>query len=106
MGVAGDPLLAGLLEAGHVRQGPLGLGLDHESRGALVTAAGVPSKLIYGIGPVRKGHLWETTAIPEIRAQSLELADLLTAQLASRRAQATRPPESEPSRLGSEPSGA
>lgn len=90
MGIAGEPLLAGLLDAGHVRPGPFGLGLDHESRGALVTAAGTPSRVLYGIGPVRKGHLWETTAVPEIRAQAFELADLLTAQLTSRTAQAGR----------------
>jgi uncharacterized NAD(P)/FAD-binding protein YdhS len=73
-----------------VRPGPFGLGLDHDSRGALVTTEGTASPLIYGIGPVRKGRLWETTAIPEIRAQAFELADLLTAQLASRSAQAGR----------------
>jgi uncharacterized NAD(P)/FAD-binding protein YdhS len=90
MGAEDSPVLAGLLEAGHVRPGPFGLGLDHESRGALVTADGAPSQVVYGIGPVRKGRLWETTAIPEIRAQAFELADLFTAQLASRSAQAAR----------------
>ena len=33
------------------------------------------------IGPLRKGRLWETTAMPEIRTQAFELADKLTAQL-------------------------
>jgi uncharacterized NAD(P)/FAD-binding protein YdhS len=88
--VAGEPLLRTLLDAGHVRPGPFSLGLDHDSRGALVDAEGRSSRLLYGMGPVRKGRLWETTAIPEIRAQSFELADLLTAQLTSRTAQAGR----------------
>jgi uncharacterized NAD(P)/FAD-binding protein YdhS len=76
-----DPVIASLLEAGEVRPGPYRLGLDHDSRGAMITRGGEVSRLIFGIGPVRKGRLWETTAIPEIREQALELADLLTADL-------------------------
>jgi uncharacterized NAD(P)/FAD-binding protein YdhS len=30
---------------------------------------------------MRKGRLWETTAMPEIRAQALELADQITASM-------------------------
>ncbi len=90
VGIAGEPLLASLLDAGFVQPGPFNLGLDHDSRGAMITVEGTPSPLIYGIGPVRKGRLWETTAIPEIRAQSFELADLLTAQLTSRTSRAGR----------------
>ena len=37
------------------------------------------------IGPLRKGRLWETTAMPEIRIQAFELADKLTAQLEQQR---------------------
>ncbi len=86
---APGPAIASLLGAGEVRPGPYRLGLDHDSRGAMITEAGEVSRLIFGIGPVRKGRLWETTAIPEIREQALELADLLTADLsrtANRRA--------------------
>ena len=78
---AGEPLLDGLLEAGHIRRGPLGLGLDHDSRGILLDAAGVPVRTLSTIGPMRKGCLWETTAIPEIRSQAVELADQITAQM-------------------------
>ncbi len=90
VGIAGEPVLASLLDSGEVRPGPFNLGLDHDSRGAMMTVEGAPSTLIYGIGPVRKGRLWETTAIPEIRTQSFELADLLTAQLTSRSARSGR----------------
>ncbi len=77
----GEPLVESLLDTGEVRPGPYRLGLDHDSRGAMITRSGEVSRLIFGIGPVRKGRLWETTAIPEIREQALELADLLTADL-------------------------
>jgi uncharacterized NAD(P)/FAD-binding protein YdhS len=80
---AGGPVIESLLEAGEVRPGPYRLGLDHDSRGAMVAGSGEVSRLIFGIGPVRKGRLWETTAIPEIREQALELADILTADLSN-----------------------
>jgi len=37
--------------------------------------------LLSTIGPMRKGRLWETTAMPEIRGQALELADQITASM-------------------------
>jgi uncharacterized NAD(P)/FAD-binding protein YdhS len=78
---AGEPLLEGLLADGLVRPGPLGLGLDHDSRGVLLNSSGSPSTLLSTIGPMRKGRLWETTAMPEIRTQALELADQITASI-------------------------
>ncbi len=78
---AGEPLLEHLLADGYVKAGPLGLGLDHDSRGVLVDSSGTPSTLLSTIGPLRKGRLWETTAMPEIRAQALELADQITASM-------------------------
>ncbi|MDP9187797.1 MAG: FAD/NAD(P)-binding protein [Actinomycetota bacterium] len=76
-----EPVLGGLFRDGYVRPGPLGLGLDHDSRGALLDSHGTPSAMLSTIGPLRKGRLWETTAMPEIRTQAFELADKLTAQL-------------------------
>jgi uncharacterized NAD(P)/FAD-binding protein YdhS len=81
---AGEPLLAGLFTDGHVRPGPLGLGLDHDSRGVLLDSSGAPSTLFSTIGPMRKGRLWETTAMPEIRGQALELSDQITASIETR----------------------
>lgn len=77
----GEPLLDSLFGEGAVRPGPLRLGLDHDSRGALIGTGDQPSGVLYGIGPVRKGRLWETTAIREIRTQALELADHLTSEI-------------------------
>jgi len=77
----GEQLLRAAFERGYVREGPLHLGLDHDARGALVGRDGVASGLLYTLGPLRKGRLWETTAIPEIRFQALELADQLACAL-------------------------
>jgi uncharacterized NAD(P)/FAD-binding protein YdhS len=68
-----DPLIAFLLDRQMIRPDPLFLGLDISSHGALLNENGVPSRFLYAIGPARKGTLWETTAVPEIRQQVRDL---------------------------------
>ncbi len=72
-----DPLITGLLAQGLARPDPLSLGLDVDEDGALFEAGGNRSEFLYAIGPVRKGCLWETTAVPEIRVQASQLAEHL-----------------------------
>ena len=72
-------LLKNLLRQRLVRPGPLALGLDISDRCALVDRHGMASDFLYAIGPLGKGSLWETTAVPEIRRQMSELASLLLA---------------------------
>jgi uncharacterized NAD(P)/FAD-binding protein YdhS len=72
-----SPLLASLFAQGLVRQDALGLGLDVAENGSLVDANGRPSERLYGIGPLRKGSLWETTAVPELRVQAEDLSECL-----------------------------
>src|SRR5580698_830052 len=72
------PMVNDLLSHGLVRPDSLRLGLDVAEDGAVIDAQGVASNLIYSVGPARKGRLWETTAVPEIRRQIAELAPLLT----------------------------
>jgi uncharacterized NAD(P)/FAD-binding protein YdhS len=74
-----DPLLTDLMRQKLARPDPLFLGLDVSEEGALIDGYGVVSDFLYAIGPLRKGSLWETTAVPEIRAQVSELAKLLIA---------------------------
>jgi uncharacterized NAD(P)/FAD-binding protein YdhS len=68
-----SPLIAQLVRQGLIRPDPLCLGLDVARDGALVNHLGVPSHFLYTIGPPRKGALWETTAVSEIRLQIAEL---------------------------------
>jgi len=72
-----DPLLTNLMRRKLARPDPLFLGLDVSPDGALIDAHGDVSDLLYGIGPVRKGGLWETVAVPELRVQVSELSRLL-----------------------------
>lgn len=71
------PLIDSLLEHGLARPDRLGMGLDAAQDGTLLDAWGEVSTWLFTLGPLRKGALWETTAVPEIRVQADELAKLL-----------------------------
>jgi len=75
-----DPLLSGLIAAGRARAGALGLGLDTALDGELRDCDGEPSPGLYTLGALRRGQLWESTAVPEIRCQAQELGALLAAR--------------------------
>lgn len=72
-----SPLVRHLLERGLMVPSPLRVGVQIAPNGALIGSAGGPSGRLFAIGPVRYGTLIETTAIPEIRTQACELAELL-----------------------------
>jgi uncharacterized NAD(P)/FAD-binding protein YdhS len=72
-----DPLVRALVDGGLARPGPLDLGLDTRSDGRVVALDGTADGLLWAIGPLRRGTLWETTAVPEIRAQAAGLAEQL-----------------------------
>ena len=61
---------------GLCRPGPLGIGIATDPDGGVLTASGRAGGL-HALGSLRRGDLWETTAIPEIRAQAFDLAALL-----------------------------
>jgi len=69
-----DSLITSLFVQGLARPDPLFLGLDVDRNGALIDYQGRPSLSLFTIGPTRKAHLWETTAVPEIRQQAEQLA--------------------------------
>jgi uncharacterized NAD(P)/FAD-binding protein YdhS len=73
------PLIRDLFAGGHARPDPLHLGLDTADDGALLDHGGRPSEILFTIGPARKGALWETTAVPELREQARNLAARLLA---------------------------
>ena len=72
-----NPLIQSLLAQGLMVPYPLNVGVQVAENGAFVGADGAPSTRLFSIGPARFGTLIETTAIPEIRVQARELADLL-----------------------------
>ncbi|HEY0001582.1 MAG TPA: FAD/NAD(P)-binding protein [Actinoplanes sp.] len=73
---AAGEFVGGLLDAGRARVGPHGLGLDIDAAGRLLDADNRYGRLgpgLWLIGPLRRGARWETTAVPEIRAQARQL---------------------------------
>jgi uncharacterized NAD(P)/FAD-binding protein YdhS len=80
-GTGRDPLLNTLLNAGIARLDPLGLGLEADAAGAMIDAAGRPQERLFTLGPTLRGLRYETTAVPEIRAQAVRLAAHLTERL-------------------------
>jgi uncharacterized NAD(P)/FAD-binding protein YdhS len=86
------PLIRSLIESGLARPNDLGMGFQTDGQGALLDAKMDPSTVFFTLGPPRRGELFETTAVPEIRVQAEALAaqlaqtgkpDLFSASLAS-----------------------
>jgi len=69
-----QPLVAQLRGAGWLVPDALGLGVETDEDGALVDRDGRRVPGLYAIGSMRRPGLWETTSIPEIRAQAAALA--------------------------------
>lgn len=71
-------LLSTLIAAGTARRGHAGMGVDSDPvTGALISAAAAVHPHVFVIGTMRRGTLWETTAIPELRSQAKALAKVL-----------------------------
>lgn len=70
-------LLRQMLTEGLVRQDTLGLGLEVSADWRCVDAEGNPSPILYMLGTLCKGTLWETSAVPELREQAAEVASQL-----------------------------
>lgn len=81
-----DPLVMNLLESGLARPGPLDLGFATDDAGRVQPASGTATA-VWAIGPLRRGELWESTAIPEIRSQAAELARAVITALPGPRVQ-------------------
>lgn len=76
----GLPLIESLVQAGLVQADPLGLGFAVTKNGALLQVDGQASNWLFTLGATQKGQLWETTAIPELRQQAANLAQVLLQQ--------------------------
>lgn len=72
-----SPLWTNLLATDIASLHPSGIGVRLDADGYLIDAAGATVPGIVCIGSIRQGELWETTAIPEIRAQAAAVAELV-----------------------------
>jgi len=68
-----SPLLAAMSAAGHVQAEEVGLGLLTDNDGRAVARDGGAQDSLWVVGPLRRGTLWESTAVPELRVQAAEV---------------------------------
>lgn len=74
-----SPLLRNLLARGIVQPDAMDMGIRIDPEFAAVDASGVSSAFLRVIGPLLRGTLWETIAVPELRGQAMRLAQSLLA---------------------------
>jgi len=79
-----DPLLSALVARGLVTPDPLRLGVACTPEGEVLDVSGQVVPGLHVVGPPRKGTLYETTAVPEIRAQAAALAQRLPERVRGR----------------------
>ncbi len=71
-----QPLIKNLLRAKLIACDPVHLGIDALPEGPVLTE-GMPSEILFTIGPPLRGIVWESIATPEIRVQAENLSRLL-----------------------------
>lgn len=78
-----DPLLMNLLGSGLVAPADLDLDIATDAGGQVRTAEDYqgPRPAIWAVGPLRRGDLWESSAIPEIRVQAQQVAQAVVDSL-------------------------
>lgn len=74
-----QPLIADLVESGRASPDELQLGLKTDEHGSPIGTDGSAWSEVLVIGTLRRGTLWETTAVPELRSQALHIADRIIA---------------------------
>ena len=77
---AASRLLAATMAAGLARPGPLDLGIDvHPYDFRVRDASGAEARQLFALGPIIRGSVWETIAVPEIRQEAVRIAEQVLA---------------------------
>lgn len=69
-----DPLVHGLLLSGVIAPGAGGVGFATNDDGELLDPSGRPASGLFTLGPPRRGDLFESIAMPEVRVQAAQVA--------------------------------
>ena len=75
-----SPLLRNLLRRGLVAPDDLEMGLRADDDHTVIDSAGRRSTLLFALGPLLRGTLWETIAVPELRGQARRVAETILEQ--------------------------
>lgn len=74
---AAAPLYESLLNRGTLALDEMDMGIRVDPDFAVLDEAGERSEVLFAVGPLLKGTLWETTAVPELRGQTYRAAQSL-----------------------------
>lgn len=77
-----NAVLTSLLDSGIAAADELGLGLHCTADGAAISRDGIAQNNLYVLGTLRRGELWESTAVPELRVQAENCAAQIAQKLA------------------------
>jgi uncharacterized NAD(P)/FAD-binding protein YdhS len=83
-------LLRNLLRSGLVAADDMDMGVHVDTDHTVIDRDGQRSEILLALGPLLRGTLWETVAVPELRAQARHVAETL---LGHRSLLETTPPE-------------
>jgi len=81
-GVGFSPVVAGLIEAGCLEADDLGLGVRSTAEGQALAVGRVIDDLII-VGAMRRGDLWESTAVPDLRKLAAQAADTVVRKISA-----------------------
>ena len=79
---AGPGLFGSLFSRGMIQPDEMNMGIKVAPNFSVLDGGGNNSEILFAVGSVLKGTLWETTAVPELRSQTFRLVETIASQLA------------------------
>jgi uncharacterized NAD(P)/FAD-binding protein YdhS len=70
-------LLANLLRSGVITTDDMEMGVKVDADHTVIDRTGARSEVLLALGPILRGTLWETIAVPELRGQARRIAETL-----------------------------
>ena len=80
-----EPLVESLVKQGLICNSPASVGVNALTDGTIIKKDGSPSEIMFTLGSLLRGILWETIAIPEIRMQAKQLANLMLKKISDKK---------------------
>lgn len=74
-------LFGSLFARGLIQPDEMNMGIKVAPNFSVLDRKGNPSEILFALGSLLKGTLWETTAVPELRSQAFRLAETIAGQL-------------------------
>jgi uncharacterized NAD(P)/FAD-binding protein YdhS len=81
-GIGHSPLLKTMCERQMIAMDDLGLGVAVDERSRVLDPQGLPQPGLFAAGALTAGQYWEITAVPDIRVQARDLAELIAPAIA------------------------